>query len=177
MFKESELKILDYLTLSPDGKEFISQIARNIKISKGEVSKSIKLFKSSGLVDTQQSGRNVVCYVDRRTPVAAKLRTAFNLLEILPKINFLKKNADKIILFGSCAEGSDTLHSDIDLLVITKDKININRAVQKIRLSRPVSWVIKTPQEYVVLNNKEKVFAREIGRGIVLWETHEIFGV
>ena len=84
---------------------------------------------------------------------------------------------DKIILFGSCAEGSDTLHSDIDLLVITKDKININRAVQKIRLSRPVSWVIKTPQEYVVLNNKEKVFAREIGRGIVLWETHEIFGV
>ena len=57
MPKEPELKILDYLTASAEGRGFISQIAR--------------------------------------------LRTVFNLLEIVPKIAALQKCADKIILFGS----------------------------------------------------------------------------
>lgn len=35
MLKESELKILDYLTASSEGKGFISQIARDIGMSKG----------------------------------------------------------------------------------------------------------------------------------------------
>lgn len=177
MLKESELKILDYLTTSSEGKGFISQIARDTRISKGEVSKAIKILKEDGLVQSEQNGRNMVCFVNRRLPVFARLRTAFNLLEIVPKTAVLQKCADKIVLFGSCAQGTDTVDSDVDLLVITRDKIKANKAARKIRLSRSVQWVIKTPQEYVVLNSKEKVFAEEISKGIVLWEAHEISGV
>ena len=177
MFKEPELKVLDHLILSPEGKGFISQIARDIGISKSEVSKAVKVLKQGGLVRTQPSGRNVVCFVDRRLPVIARLRTAFNLLEITPKIGPLRNCTDKIILFGSCAQGTDTSDSDIDLLVIARDKAKINKLTQKIKLSRPVQWVIKTPQEYVIMNNKEQVFAQEIGRGIVLWEAYETSGI
>ena len=177
MLKESELKILDYLTASSDGRGFISQIARDIGISKGEVSKAVKVLKEGGLVQSEQNGRNMVCFVDRRLPVFARLRTAFNLLEIMPKAAVLRKHADKIVLFGSCAQGTDTVASDIDILVVTRDKIKAVKASQKIKLSRPVQWVIKTPQEYVVLNSKEKVFAGEISQGIILWEAYEAFGV
>jgi len=177
MLKESELKILDYLTAASDGRRFVSQIARDIGISKGEVSKAVKVLKDCGLVRSEQHGRNVVCFVDRRLPVFARLRTAFNLLEIVPKVVALKKCADKIVLFGSCSEGTDTTDSDIDLLVITRDKIKADKAARKIKLSRPVQWVIKTPQEYVVMNSKEKVFAGELSKGIVLWEAYENSGV
>ena len=177
MLKESELRILDYLTASSDGRGFISKIARDIGISKGEVSKAVKILKDSGLVQSEQNGRNMVCFVDRRLPVFARLRTAFNLLEIMPKAAVLKKYADKIVLFGSCAQGTDTVESDIDLLVVTRDKAKADRTARKIKLSRPVQWVIKTPQEYVVLNSKEKVFAGEIAQGIILWEAHETSGV
>ena len=177
MLKESELKILNHLTASLEGKGFISQIARNIGISKGEVSKSVKVLKDCGLVYCERDGRNMVCRVDRRSPVFARLRTAFNLIEVMSKIAALRKCADKIVLFGSCAQGTDTADSDIDLLVVTRDKKNANRAAQKIKLSRPVQWIIKTPQEYVVMNSKEKVFVEEISRGVVLWEVHEISGV
>ncbi|MBI4310062.1 MAG: nucleotidyltransferase domain-containing protein [Candidatus Omnitrophica bacterium] len=173
MLKESELKILDYLTAASEGKGFISQIARDIGMSKGEVSKAVKVLKSCGLVDSEQNGRNMVCRVDRRLPVFARLRTAFNLMEIMSKTAVLQKCADKIVLFGSCSEGTDTTDSDIDLLVITRDKIKADKAARKIKFSRPVQWVIKTPQEYVVMNSKEKVFAGEISKGIVLWEGHE----
>ncbi len=175
--KQSELKILDYLTASSQGGGFISQIARDTGISKGEVSKAVKVLKGCGLVDSEQNGRNMVCRVDRRLSVFARLRTTFNLIEIMSKIAGLRKYADKIILFGSCAQGTDTADSDIDLLVVTRDKQKADKAAQAIKLSRPVQWVIKMPQEYVVLNSKEKVFAGEIGKGIVLWEAHETTGI
>jgi len=177
MLKSSGLKILDYLTASSEGRGFISQIARDTGISKGEVSKAVKVLKEGGLVHSEQNGRNMVCFVDRRLPVFARLRTSFNLLEIMPQIVVLQKLADKIVLFGSCAQGTDTAESDIDLLVITRDKIKADKAARRIRLSRPVQWVVKTPQEYVVLNSKEKVFAKEIEQGIVLWEAHDTSGV
>ena len=161
------------MTLSSDGKGFISQIARDVGISKGEVSKAVKVLKECGLVRSSQNGRNMVCFVDRRLPVFARLRTAFNLFEIVPKIVVLQECADKIVLFGSCGQGTDTVDSDIDLLVIARDKIKADKAARKIKLSRPVQWVIKTPQEYVVMNSKERVFAGEISQGIILWETHE----
>ena len=69
MLRQSELKILDHLTASPEGQGFISQIARDIGISKGEVSKAVRVLKDCGLVDSQQVGRNKVCRVDRRLPV------------------------------------------------------------------------------------------------------------
>lgn len=173
MLKISELKILDYLTAAPKGKGFISQIARDIGISKGEVSKSVKVLKDGGLIFSEQSGRNMVCYVDRRLPFFVHLRMAFNLLEIAPQVTVLRPWADKIVLFGSCANGTDTTDSDIDLLVIARDKEKIQKATWKIKLSRPAQWIIKTPSEYVVLNSQEKVFAGEISKGIVLWEAHE----
>ena len=177
MLKESELKILDYLTASLDGKGFISQIARDIGLSKGEVSKAVKVLKDCGLVDCEQSGRNMVCRVDRRFSVFARLRTAFNLIQIISKTAVLRKYTNKIVLFGSCAQGTDTADSDVDLLVVTRNKAKADKAARAIRLSRPIQWVIKTPQEYVIMNSKEKVFAGEISRGIVLWEAHETSGV
>jgi predicted nucleotidyltransferase len=173
MLKQSELKILDYLTASVEGKGFVSQIARDIDLSKGEVSKAVKVLKGYGLVVSEQYGRNMVCRVDRRLPFFARLRTAFNLMEIISKTAVLQKCADKIILFGSCAQGTDTAESDIDLLVVTREKIKADKATRAIKLSRPVQWLIKTPQEYVVMNSKEKIFAGEINQGIVLWEAHE----
>lgn len=177
MLKESELKVLDHLSLSAEGQGFISQIARDIGMSKGEVSKAVKVLRQGGLVRSQLSGRNVVCFVNRSSLVMTRLRTAFNLLEIIPKVAPLQKHAVKIVLFGSCAAGTDTPGSDIDIFVIARDKQKVSGMAQKIRLSRLVQWVIKTPQEYVIFNNKEKIFAEEIAQGIVLWEACETVGV
>ena len=170
MLKESELLVLNRLTLDPEGKGFVSQIGRDIGRSKGEVSKAVKELKQCGLVRTELSGRNMICSIDRRSPVFSQFRRAFNLLEVMPRVAALKKFAEKIVLFGSCAQGTDTAKSDIDLLVIARDKPAVQKAVLKIKLSRPVQWVLKTPQEYVILNGKEPVFAEELSRGILLWE-------
>ena len=63
MLKASELKILNYLSLSDNGEGFISQIARETGLSKGEVSKSMKTLKQGGFVRSRMSGRNMICSV------------------------------------------------------------------------------------------------------------------
>ncbi len=170
MLRESELLVLNRLTLDPEGKGFVSQIGRDIGRSKGEVSKAVKELKHCGLVRTETSGRNMVCSIDSRSPVFTQLRRSFNLLEVMPQIAGLRKCSVKIVLFGSCSQGTDTAKSDIDILVVTQDKAEVQKAVQKIKLPRSVQWVIKTPQEYVILNGKEPVFAEALSRGILLWE-------
>ena len=47
MLKASELKILNYLSLSESGEGFISQIARGTGLTRGEVSKSVKTLNKA----------------------------------------------------------------------------------------------------------------------------------
>jgi predicted nucleotidyltransferase len=115
----------------------------------------------------------MICSVNHLSQAIIRLRIAFNILEIMPQVAPLRKFSRKIVVFGSCAQGTDTLDSDIDILVIAADKGKINSMTQKVKLSRAVQWVIKTPQEYVILVNREKVFAEEINRGILLYEVDD----
>ena len=172
MLQKADWQVLNYLTLAQEP-AFISQIARDIRLGKSSVSRALKALKSYSFIKYAQRGRSIFCEVDRRSPILAKVRVALNLIEIEPKLTALKKIANKIVLFGSCSKGIDTHESDIDLLVITPDKIKTVKLTQSIKFNRRIQWVIKTPQEYIVLNSKEPVFAEELGAGIILWEVYE----
>jgi uncharacterized protein len=65
---------------------------------------------------------------------------------------------EKIILFGSYAQGNPTKDSDIDLLVIKDDnlpKVQRNRVVRSFLkdFSIPVDVIVKTTQEYEMLKD------------------------
>lgn len=65
---------------------------------------------------------------------------------------------EKIILFGSYAQGNPTKYSDIDLLVIKDDnlpKVQRNRVVRSFLkdFSIPVDVIVKTTQEFEMLKD------------------------
>ena len=169
MLQKAEWQVLNYLTLASEP-IFVSQIARDIGLGKSSVSRSLKTLKSYGFIKHTQRGKSIFCEVDRNSQVFSKIRVALNLIELEPKLAALKKIVNKIILFGSCSKGTDTHESDIDILVVTSDKVKAIEVTQNIKFDRKIQWVIKTPQEYIVFNNKEPIFAEEVGLGIVLWE-------
>ena len=172
MIQNVDWQVLNYLTLAKEP-AFVSQIARDIGLGKSSVSRALRALKRYSFIKYTQRGKSIFCEVDRRSPILVKIRVALNLIEIEPKLSALKKIANKIILFGSCSKGTDTQESDIDLLVVTPDKIKATKLTQSIKFNRRTQWVIKTPQEYIVLNNKEPIFAEELGEGITMWEIYE----
>jgi predicted nucleotidyltransferase len=172
MLQNIEWQILNYLTLAGQP-VFVSRIARDNKLGKSSVSRALKTLKNYSFIKITYQGNMTLCEVVKTASVVPHLRVTLNIIEIEPALASLKKCSDKIVLFGSCAQGVDTAESDIDLLVITRDKAKVAKVTNSIKFSRPVQWVVKTPQEYVILNNKELVFAKELGRGLVLWEGYE----
>jgi predicted nucleotidyltransferase len=83
---------------------------------------------------------------------------------------------DKIILFGSYANGTPTPDSDVDLLVVMKTSASAkDRHLSVCRLLRPrpfpVDILVKTPQEIEWALDKGDFFVREIvTQGRVLYE-------
>ncbi len=173
MLQKIEWQILDYLTLT-EAPVFVSQIARDNKLGKSSVSRALNILKKYSFIKVSRQGNMMLCEVDKRfSSTVAHIRVVLNILEAEPLLARLKGCSERIVLFGSCAQGVDTAQSDIDIFVISRDKAKASKIAQSVKYFRPIQWVIKTPQEYVVLNNKEPVFAQELRHGIVLWEENE----
>ena len=86
---------------------------------------------------------------------------------------------DKIILFGSYANGRPTPDSDVDLLVVmntTASSKERSWAVSKLLIPRPfpVDILVRTPKEIKLALGKGDFFIEEIvTQGKVLYERRE----
>ncbi|HLC74564.1 MAG TPA: nucleotidyltransferase domain-containing protein [Candidatus Nanoarchaeia archaeon] len=71
--------------------------------------------------------------------------------------SMIKMYVNIILLYGSTVRGGMTPESDIDILVIVKDKTNINKIQDSagelsVKIGKPISVVVMTTAEF----NKEK---------------------
>ena len=73
---------------------------------------------------------------------------------------------------GSCATGEDTLESDIDLFVVSKEKEKILREIRKQarEVRRKIRSIIVNVEEYLSMRNNKELILEEVDRGIVLYE-------
>ncbi|MCL2142746.1 MAG: nucleotidyltransferase domain-containing protein [Methanomassiliicoccaceae archaeon] len=83
---------------------------------------------------------------------------------------------DKIVIFGSVANGTATADSDVDILVVMSTELSYYRRSVPIRVAMrgiPVAMdiFVLTPEEYERLRNDESSFASEISKtGVVAYE-------
>jgi len=94
---------------------------------------------------------------------------------IEPLIERLKDISSRIVLYGSCAQGTDTSQSDLDLFIVSDDRERIMEAIGNFSFPRGyenihVQPVIKSPAELLEAGESEQAFLEEVERGIVLWE-------
>ncbi len=97
--------------------------------------------------------------------------------EIKAQANIIIKKFDpeKIILFGSYADGSPTLESDVDLLVIVKTNKSPFKLSSEIALSLdhsfPLDIIVKTPEQIEKRIQDGDFFLEDIiNHGKVLYE-------
>jgi predicted nucleotidyltransferase len=85
----------------------------------------------------------------------------------------LKADARKVILFGSCAEGTDVAESDIDILIITDQEKQVKKSIGGFNRNseRKIAPVILAMDEFIKMKKEDKPLFERIDRGIILWET------
>jgi predicted nucleotidyltransferase len=113
--------------------------------------------------------------IDSSNAVFTEFKKIVNLMLVEPLIEELKEMSNRIILYGSCALGTDTSESDLDLFVVSSRKEDVANTIGDFKFPRGfenihIQPVIRTPVELLEAGESERGFVEEVDRGILLWE-------
>ena len=166
--------ILIYLARSPDKHYYLREIARNLDISVGGCHKVLKDLVDRGLVKNFKRGKNSYFTINDENPSIKYFKIFTNIQELTKTVKEIKSKSRKVVLFGSCADGLDTMESDIDILLITENVEEIRKKLLgKVVNGRRIKPIIKLPHEYMKLKNRDRALYDQIESGIVLWRSNE----
>lgn len=168
-------KVLSLLAKFPDQKFYEREIVRRLGISSGSANLALNELFSSGVIARRQEGKMNFYSIDSSNAGITELKKLINVMLIEPLLEALKKISNRIVLFGSCAFGTDTSESDLDLFIISGRKKSVSNIISNFKFPKgyeniQIRPVIKTPVELLEDRRSERTFMEEVERGIVLWE-------
>jgi len=190
----SKIKILRFLFAERD--EHTGRgIARGIGMSVSSTYKTLQKMKDEGLISVRKKGNAILYTLQKNNYIVKKLleplfekeRSISNDLILCIRKNLFreKKEILSIVIFGSVARKEETSRSDIDLVVVTKNKIGktkVDRAMDKLsidmakKFGAAVSPYILTEVEikkrhaekraiiHSILNNNKLIYGEPIER-------------
>lgn len=168
-------KVLSFLAKFSDREFYEREIARKIGISYGSANKVLNELYSNGFLKRRREGKMYFYSVNKTNAILRQFKILSIIVLLQPLIDKLKKITKKIVLYGSCAEGTDTSESDIDLFIISEQKGKVLRIIENYSLGKgfegiKIQPVIQTPIELLRSEKKDKEFLSLVREGIVLWE-------
>lgn len=172
LFDKRARKVIYLLALNPFEKFYQREISRLTDVSVGFVNRILKNFEEFELVVKEKRGRTILYRYNLDNPLAREIKKTFNLLETDRLVKDLRKTSKKVILFGSCADGTDTKDSDIDILIISDDRMKAREMIKSYS-GRKVSPIILNFGEFLKLKSGDRALYERINKGVVLWEKAE----
>lgn len=168
----SSLKILSFLAEEPEKKFLGKDIQKAIKLSRVGVYLSAKELAAADLIKIDIQGKIRLYSFNYANPISKQYKILLNLILIKPLVVKLQEISKTIILYGSASRGEDAIKSDIDLFILSHDPEAVRNVITdaKMDFKKKIQAIIKNPVEYSAFKDKEKVYAAEVDRGIVLWE-------
>ncbi len=143
------LKTASYFLENPYKEIYLRGLARKLKISPFAVKKYTSILLKENLIVEERKANLRYFKANSTNGFYRQIKISFNIQKILKSKlpDFIQKNIpalSSIVLFGSIAKGTDDEKSDVDLLIIGKDKT-------------------------ISLDNFEKVLGKTINIHILLW--------
>ena len=168
-------KVLSFLAKFSDKEFYERQIARKIGIAYGSANRALNELHSTGAIKRRREGKMYFYSVDISNATIIEFKKLVNTTLIEPLIEKLKDISSRIVLCGSCAQGTDTSQSDLDLFIVSNDKEGVMEAISNFSFSQGfedihIQPVIKGPVELIEAGESEQTFIEEVEQGIVLWE-------
>lgn len=124
-------KVMALFFKKPNEEHHVRSIAKKFKISPTTASKYLKELEKKEIIKSEQKYNHLIFKANTESQNYRIIKRNHNVLQLYESglINFLKKNYNEpetIILFGSYSKAEDTEESDIDILIITPLKKQIN---------------------------------------------------
>lgn len=167
LFFTNPQKVLAFLLAHPSSKFYDREIAKLSGVSRAGANFALRDLAKAGLVQREKKGRMFFYFIDPKDTLICQLKVVQNITLLMPLISKIKKECLRIVLYGSAANGTNQEESDVDLFILSRTK-------EKISLPFKIQPVIHTPQEWIKIERSNPVFANQIEKGIVLWNSNEL---
>jgi predicted nucleotidyltransferase len=166
------LEILYFLLSNPMNQFYGREIARRTGVSIGAVNQFLRKFHKVGLVEMSRRGKTNLYRANLKNPAARQFKVLLNVLTLNEMVEKIKEDSDRIVLFGSCAEGTDVKDSDMDLFILTSNLETIQHEVRlyERKIDRRIAPIIVNPNELAKMKIQDKPLHERISKGMTLWE-------
>jgi predicted nucleotidyltransferase len=173
-YSAATMAIIDALGQDPETKHYVRAIAEKAKVSVGAASMILHELEGSGILTMEQTGNMKFYQYNLSNPVARQLKVLFNTSRLKLLADMLMEAAERVVLFGSTAEGTDARDSDVDLFILTQDEAGTKQILDQFRrkhpISRSLSPIIMNATGFSKLRRQDPSLYENILRGRVLWE-------
>lgn len=165
-------RLLAVMAEDPQRELYQREIARLASVSIGATCQKMKRLSGDELVNSRKTGKMIFYRYNLANPVAKQFRILLNLSMVLEITRRLRDHSQRVILFGSYAEGTNDTASAIDIFVLTRESNKVREIARDAgdNQGKKVSLVIVNPGEFQVLKSKYRSLYKRISLGITLWE-------
>lgn len=170
LFGVQRQRVLGWLLLHPDESLHVRELARLTNTSAGSLHRELVRLAEAGLITRSARGNQVLYQANRECPVFAELAGLFRktggMADVLREaLTGLSERIRFALVFGSVARGTETSHSDVDVLVVgdvefTEVVIALHACQQT--LGREVNPVVYSEIEWRARVARGDPFARDI---------------
>jgi predicted nucleotidyltransferase len=166
------LRVLEFFFGHPAAEFHEREVMRAAGVSKGSANRILRRLAELALLTRVEKGRMVFYRLNAADPFTRQLKIAVNVWALRPFVDGLKGTARKVLLFGSCAEGTDVSESDIDVVILTADKRTAKENVSAFnrKAARQIAPIIVDMKEFARMRKDDRALFERIDRGIALWE-------
>jgi len=165
-------RILGILFSNPQKPLYLSELARQVKTSPGNVRRELARFVRDGLIREERKGNLVFYHLNPSHALFSEIHSLIlKTTGIEGALQDLVKKDKKIklaLLYGSFARGEEHGESDIDLMIVSEGKHDdfyskLNEL--EMRFHREINPTIYQPSEFIKkLNEKDSFFAEVINK-------------
>lgn len=147
-----------------DGPFTFTTLLNSSGLSRGSLNNGLKTLLGYNFIELKQiSSKNY--YISKENSLFISYKKTYNLTKIITLLNGINKEGYELYLFGSYAEATNKEKSDIDLLLIGKDRSLINLITTKLKsLNKEINIIFKTPVEFAKYAKDSKAFYKEFNR-------------
>jgi len=165
---------------NPEKEFHVRYLSKLLKKSPTTISKYLKKFEKEKILKSEKKLNHLLFKANTQNQIFKQLKSNYNLnlLKNSGLIDYLVKKfnyPEAIILFGSFAKGENFPKSDIDLLVISPSKKDINLTKFEKKIGHKIQMFIRSKKETETMRTKNKELLNSIINGIVVYGFWELF--